>query len=149
MGAGVCQVGGIRCVHSYKAPSCLSAVRPCSPPAAISIENIITRHSLFGRATRNDVTISLCRAACGGATRGPRWRGKPAVRYGGADGGRGRKGWRGPKSLGHGATRLSRQHMWRDRLSHVSAPVAGRCLAGPAWRAFRAACSGATKRTMA
>ena len=131
MGAGVCQVGGIRCVHSYKAPSCLSAVRPCSPPAAIPVENIIARHSLFGRATRNNTTISLCRAACGGATRGPHWRGKPAVRHGGADGGRGRKGWRGPKSLA-----LSRQPTCRDKAvapAHVARQAQPRqCLRGGA-----------------
>ena len=140
MGAGVCQVGGIRCVHSYKAPSCLSAVRPCSPPAAIHEENIITSHSLFGRATRNDATISLCRAACGAATRGPRWRGKPAVRHGGADGGRGRKSWHGPKSLA-----LSRQPAWRDKAvapAHVARQAQPRQC--PRGTALARAASGAT-----
>jgi len=45
----------------------------------------------------------------------------------------------------HGATRLSRQHMWRDRLSHVSAPVAQRWLGPPAGPPCRATCNGATE----
>ena len=47
----------------------------------------------------------------------------------------------------HGATGLSRQCMRRDRLSHVSASVAERCLGRPACQPCRATCSGATEAT--
>ena len=44
----------------------------------------------------------------------------------------------------HGATGLSRQCMWSDRVGHVIADAAQHWLGPPAWPPCRATCTGAT-----
>ena len=68
----------------------------------------------------------------------------------GGVGGRGRKGWRGPKSLA-----LSRQPTWRDKIvapvhvarqeGHIIVDAAQCWLGPPAWPPCRATCTGATE----